>query len=104
LSVPTGNRIRIIYHPTNAPVLPVRLQELFGQLDTPRIAAGRVAVVLHLLSPGYKPVQVTTDLRSFWTNTYEQVRKDLRARYPKHSWPDNPFTAKPVAKGRPTKQ
>jgi ATP-dependent helicase HrpB len=103
LTVPTGNRIRITYHPTNPPVLPVRLQELFGQLDTPRIAAGRVPVVLHLLSPGYKPVQVTTDLRSFWTNTYDQVRKDLRARYPKHSWPDDPFTAAPVAKGRPTR-
>ena len=103
LPVPTGNRIRITYSATNPPVLPVRLQELFGLLDTPRIAGGRVAVVLQLLSPGYKPVQVTTDLRSFWTNTYQQVRKDLRARYPKHSWPDDPFTAAPVAKGRPTK-
>jgi ATP-dependent helicase HrpB len=59
--------------------------------------------VLHLLGPNYRPVQVTDDLRSFWTRTYPQVRKDLRARYPKHAWPEDPFTAKPQAKGRPTK-
>ena len=88
---------------TIVPTLAVRLQELFGLLDTPKIAGGRVPVVLHLLGPNYRPVQVTDDLRSFWTRTYPQVRKDLRARYPKHSWPEDPFTAKPQAKGRPTK-
>jgi ATP-dependent helicase HrpB len=103
IEVPTGNRIRVQYSMTQAPVLAVRLQELFGMVDTPRIAGGRVAVVLHLLSPGYKPVQVTQDLRSFWTNTYPQVRKDLRSRYPKHAWPEDPLSAKPVAKGRATK-
>jgi len=81
-------------------VLAVRLQELFGWTDTPRVAAGRVPVVLHLLSPGFRPVQVTKDLRSFWETTYFQVRKDLRAQYPKHSWPENPLEAKPEAKGR----
>jgi len=101
IEVPTGNHIRIEYLPAQPPRLSVRLQEMFGLLETPRIAAGRVPLVLHLLSPGYKPVQVTQDLRSFWTNTYPQVRKDLRARYPKHSWPDDPFSAKPVAKGKP---
>jgi ATP-dependent helicase HrpB len=102
IRVPTGNRIRVDYS-TGRPILAVRLQEMFGQLDTPRIAAGRVKVVLHLLGPNYRPVQVTDDLASFWTNTYPQVRKDLRARYPKHAWPDDPRTAPPVAKGRPTK-
>ncbi len=103
LTVPTGNAIRVDYAPAlqgAAPVLAVRLQECFGWLDTPRIARGRVAVVLHLLSPGYKPVQVTTDLRSFWQRGYKEVRAELRSRYPKHSWPDDPLSAAPVAKGR----
>jgi len=103
LTVPTGNALRVDYAPAlqgAAPVLAVRLQECFGWLDTPRVARGRVAVVLHLLSPGYKPVQVTTDLRSFWQRGYKEVRAELRARYPKHSWPDDPLSAAPVAKGR----
>lgn len=99
LRVPTGNRIRIDYSKGQPPVLKVRLQEMFGQQRTPTIAAGRVRVVLHLLGPNYRPVQITEDLESFWRNTYPQVRKDLRARYPKHAWPDNPATASPVAKG-----
>jgi len=84
-------------------VLAVRLQELFGLLDTPRIAGGRVPVTLHLLGPNYRPVQVTQDLRSFWATTYFQVRKDLKARYPKHAWPEDPLTAPPQAKGRSRK-
>ena len=107
LEVPTGNKITVDYGPAldegGAPVLAVRLQELFGLLDTPRVANGRVGVVLHLLSPGYKPVQVTRDLKSFWKNTYVDVRKELKVRYPKHSWPDDPLTAPPVAKGRSQK-
>jgi ATP-dependent helicase HrpB len=99
LQVPTGNRIRLAYEPGRPPVLAVRLQELFGLADTPRLAGGRVPVLLHLLGPNYRPVQVTDDLRSFWTTTYHQVRKDLRARYPKHSWPEDPWTARPEAKG-----
>ena len=105
IEVPTGNRIAIDYavavDDASLPVLAVRLQELFGLLDTPRIARGRVSVVLHLLSPGYKPVQVTRDLRSFWSVGYVDVKKELKARYPKHSWPDDPLSATPVAKGRP---
>ncbi len=100
IAVPTGNRIRLEYVQNQAPVLAVRLQEVFSWQDTPRIAAGRVAVVLHLLGPNFRPVQITDDLKSFWATTYFQVRKDLRVRYPKHSWPDDPLSAKPQAKGR----
>ncbi|HEX4055766.1 MAG TPA: ATP-dependent helicase HrpB [Tepidisphaeraceae bacterium] len=104
IEVPTGNQIRLEYGQNQAPVLAVRLQEIFSWQDTPRIAAGRVAVVLHLLGPNFRPVQITDDLKSFWATTYFQVRKDLRVRYPKHSWPDDPLSAKPQAKGRRTGQ
>ena len=99
LTVPSGSRIRLTYEAGRPPVLAVRLQELFGWTETPRIAGGRVPVVLHLLGPNYRPVQVTEDLRSFWASTYFQVRKDLRARYPRHSWPDDPLSARPEARG-----
>lgn len=98
IEVPTGNRIRLTYSMNRPPALAVRLQELFGWTDTPRVAAGRVPVTLELLGPNYRSVQVTEDLRSFWATTYFQVRKDLRARYPKHSWPEDPLAAKPQAK------
>jgi ATP-dependent helicase HrpB len=104
LPVPTGNRIRLDYQDADAerpPVLAVRLQELFGEAATPRLAEGRIPVLLHLLGPNYRCEQITRDLAGFWATTYPQVRKDLRGRYPKHSWPDNPLTALPVAKGRP---
>ena len=82
----------------------MRIQELFGLRDTPRIAGGRVRVLLHLLAPNYRPQQITEDLASFWANTYPLVRKELRIRYPKHSWPENPYEAEPIcgAKRRPT--
>jgi ATP-dependent helicase HrpB len=104
LTVPSGNRIRLDWsaagtEPLRGPVLSVRLQELFGWTDTPRVAGGRVPVRLELLGPNYRPVQVTEDLRNFWANTYFQVRKDLRARYPKHSWPEDPLSAKAEARG-----
>lgn len=99
IAVPSGNRIRLAYEPGRPPVLAVRLQELFGLPATPRIAGGRIPVLLHLLGPNYRPVQVTDDLKSFWDSAYFQVRKDLRARYPKHSWPDDPRTARPEARG-----
>jgi ATP-dependent helicase HrpB len=103
--VPTGSAIKIEYLMNGgAPILAVRLQELFGMSDTPRINNGKTSVVLHLLSPGYKPVQVTSDLRSFWNNTYFEVKKELKRRYPKHAWPEDPWSAIPVAKGRPMKQ
>jgi ATP-dependent helicase HrpB len=97
--VPTGNGVRVDYSGEGPPVLAVRLQELFGLAETPRLAGGRIPVLLHLLGPNYRPVQVTQDLRSFWTTTYFQVRKELRSRYPKHSWPDDPWTARPEARG-----
>jgi ATP-dependent helicase HrpB len=97
IAVPTGSRIRVEYrHGAEAPVLRVRLQECFGLLDTPRVDDGRRPVLMELLSPGYKPVQLTSDLRSFWSNTYFEVRKELRRRYPKHAWPDNPLEAEAV--------
>ena len=97
--VPSGSRHQIAYEPGGPPVLAVRLQELFGWPETPRIAGGRVPLVLHLLGPNHRPVQVTDDLRSFWSTTYFQVRKDLRNRYPRHSWPEDPRDAIPEAKG-----
>jgi ATP-dependent helicase HrpB len=100
LEVPTGNMIRLEYSANQPPVLAVRLQELFGWTETPTVAGGRVRVRLHLLGPNYRPVQVTDDLRNFWATTYFQVRKDPRARYPKHSWPEEPLKAKPEARGR----
>lgn len=97
VKVPSGSLIRIKYYGDGqTPVLEVRLQEVFGMTDTPRINGGKKPLVLHLLSPGFKPVQVTTDLRSFWNNTYFEVKKELKRRYPKHSWPDNPLQAEAV--------
>jgi ATP-dependent helicase HrpB len=81
-------------------VLAVKLQELFGLADTPRIAKGRVAVVLHLLSPAQRPIQVTQDLRGFWERTYPEVKKELKGRYPRHPWPDDPWTAPPTARAK----
>ena len=97
MTVPSGSQIRLQYQfNASAPVLAVRLQEMFGQLDTPSVNEGRTPVLVHLLSPAYRPVQVTQDMRSFWENTYREVRKDLRGRYPKHFWPEDPFTAEAV--------
>ncbi|MDU0369264.1 ATP-dependent helicase HrpB [Hymenobacter endophyticus] len=96
LEVPTGSHIRLDYAEPAAPVLAVRLQEVFGLLDTPTVAGGRVPLTLHLLSPGYRPAQVTRDLRSFWTSSYFEVRKELRGRYPKHYWPENPLEAQAI--------
>jgi ATP-dependent helicase HrpB len=97
IEVPSGSKIRIMYHVDGrAPVMEVRLQEVFGLLETPSVNEGTVRVVMHLLSPGYKPVQVTQDLHSFWHTTYHEVRKELRTRYPKHSWPEDPWTARAV--------
>lgn len=93
LTVPTGSEIRIDYSSEHDPVLAVKLQEMFGQLETPRLAGGRVPLTIHLLSPAQRPVAVTQDLASFWKNAYADVRRDLRGRYPRHPWPEDPFTA-----------
>ncbi|MBB6610659.1 ATP-dependent helicase HrpB [Pontibacter sp. Tf4] len=96
LQVPSGSRIALDYTDPTTPVLAVRLQEIFGMLDTPRIGGGKVPLLILLLSPASRPVQVTRDLRSFWANGYFEVRKDLRGRYPKHHWPENPLEAAPT--------
>ncbi len=91
LTVPSGSRIRIDYLDESAPAVSVRLQEVFGLEATPRIGGGRVPITFKLLSPAQRPVQVTRDLASFWRGAYADVRKDLRGRYPKHYWPENPL-------------
>ena len=95
LAVPSGSQIAIAYSPGGPPVLAARIQEMFGLAETPRIALGRIPVLLHLLAPNGRPQQVTHDLRSFWENTYPQVRKELAGRYPRHAWPQDPWNARP---------
>jgi ATP-dependent helicase HrpB len=96
LTVPTGSRIRVDYE--NGPVLAVKLQEMFGQTTTPAVAGGRAPVLIHLLSPAGRPLAVTQDLPSFWRNAYPEVRKEMRGRYPKHPWPEDPLAAAPTRK------
>jgi ATP-dependent helicase HrpB len=98
--VPSGSRVPIDYSDPKAPVLAVRLQEMFGLADTPRIASGRVPLTIHLLSPARRPVQVTRDLAGFWRSSYFEVRKELRGRYPKHYWPDDPMQAEPTSRAK----
>ena len=101
LAVPSGSRIPIDYSDPDAPFVAVRLQEVFGLAETPRVAGGRVPITMHLLSPAQRPVQVTRDLASFWAKGYFEVRKELRGRYPKHFWPDDPTTAPATNRTRP---
>ena len=101
IEVPSGSRIPIDYSDPDAPVLAARLQELFGMTETPRIAGGRVPLTIHLLSPAHRPVQVTRDLASFWKTGYFEVKKDLKGRYPKHYWPDDPLQAQATSRVRP---
>jgi ATP-dependent helicase HrpB len=100
LVVPSGSRVPIDYSEPNAPVLAVRLQEMFGLADTPRILGGRVPLTLHLLSPAHRPVQITRDLAGFWRTSYYDVQRELRGRYPKHHWPDDPLVAVPTARAK----
>lgn len=101
LEVPSGSRIAVDYSSPDAPVLAVKLQEVFGWTSTPLLLDGRVPVTLHLLSPAQRPVQVTRDLAGFWRTGYFEVRKDLRGRYPRHPWPDDPLTAEPTRRAKP---
>lgn len=97
ITVPSGSLIKVTYFQDGGtPIMEVRLQEMFGLLETPSVNEGRTKILLHLLSPGYKPVQVTQDLKSFWQTTYHEVRKSLRMRYPRHHWPEDPWTAEAV--------
>ena len=100
LTVPSGSRLRLDYA-TGAPVLAVRLQEMFGATETPAVLDGRIPVTLHLLSPAQRPVQVTQDLVGFWDRSYGDVKRDLKGRYPKHYWPDDPRVAEPTARAKP---
>jgi ATP-dependent helicase HrpB len=99
--VPSGNHITIDYETDGDPILRVRLQEMFGLAKTPTIARGRAQLRIELLSPAGRPLAVTKSLETFWTNGYPDVRAELRGRYPKHSWPEDPLTAPPVAPRRP---
>lgn len=99
--VPSGSRIPIEFDAADSPSISVRLQELFGLTETPSIAEGRIPITLKMLSPAGRPVQVTQDLRSFWARGYHEVRKELKGRYPKHHWPDDPLQATPTRRARP---
>ncbi|MFT4857526.1 MAG: ATP-dependent helicase HrpB, partial [Planctomycetota bacterium] len=97
IAVPSGSKIKIEYRSQgDIPLLSVRLQELFGLLETPKVNNGKVSLLIELLSPGYKPVQLTQDLKSFWSNGYFEVKKELKRRYPKHEWPEDPISAEAV--------
>jgi ATP-dependent helicase HrpB len=98
IRVPSGSQIALQYVAGKPPVLAVRIQEIFGLANTPRVAGGRIPVLLHLLAPNMRPQQITDDLASFWDRTYVEVRKELRRRYPKHAWPDDPRAAQPERK------
>lgn len=101
ITVPSGSRLPIDYAQSTSPMLAVRLQEMFGCKDTPRIADGKIPLILHLLSPAKRPVQVTQDLAGFWKRAYQDVRKELRGRYPKHHWPEDPMSAAATSKAKP---
>ncbi|MDH3514355.1 MAG: ATP-dependent helicase HrpB, partial [Gammaproteobacteria bacterium] len=100
LEVPSGSKLHLEYIPGEFPVLKVKLQEMFGLADTPRVAWGKVPVTLHLLSPAQRPIQVTQDLRGFWERTYPEVKKELKGKYPKHPWPDDPWSATPTRRAK----
>ncbi len=100
-TVPSGSQIPIDYLDGDIPTLSVRLQEMFGLSQTPSVAAGRLSLLLKLLSPARRPVQITRDLVSFWNRGYHEVKKDLKGRYPKHYWPEDPYTAEPTRRARP---
>jgi ATP-dependent helicase HrpB len=101
LTVPSGSRVPLDYQSGEVPVLAVRLQEMFGATDTPRLAGGKVQILLHLLSPARRPLQVTRDLKGFWEGSYRAVKAEMKGQYPKHYWPDDPLQAQPTARAKP---
>jgi ATP-dependent helicase HrpB len=101
ITVPSKSRITLDYSSGDQPILAVKLQELFGLADTPTVAGGRIKVLLHLLSPAGRPVQITQDLKGFWNIGYPLVKKDLKGRYPRHPWPDDPWNAAPTKRAKP---
>ena len=96
IPLPSGRTARLDYREDGSVVAAVKLQELFGLAETPRIGPHQTPITFELLAPNGRPVQVTRDLRSFWNGAYQEVRKELRARYPRHPWPEDPWTAKPT--------
>ena len=100
-TAPTGSRLRIDYRDELAPVVAVRIQEVFGRAQSPQLAGGRVPVTFKLLSPAQRPVQITRDLATFWQGSYADVRKDMRGRYPRHYWPEDPAIAEPTRRAKP---
>ena len=98
LKVPSGSSVAIDYSSGSQPILAVRLQELFGLTETPRLGKGKVPVVIHLLSPAKRPLAVTQDLKSFWQNVYPDIRRQMRAKYPRHVWPEDPLHATPTSR------
>ena len=100
MEVPSGSHL-LIHYEGDEPTCEARLQECFGMMETPKVAGGRVSVVMTLLSPAHRPIQITKDLAGFWREGYQIVRKDMRGRYPKHYWPEDPFTATATRRTRP---
>ncbi|MES9860611.1 MAG: ATP-dependent helicase C-terminal domain-containing protein, partial [Candidatus Thiodiazotropha sp. 4PDIVS1] len=103
LKVPSGSKIALQYSKNSVPVLAVRLQEMFGLTETPKVGQKPLAVMLHLLSPAQRPIQITDDLAGFWLRTYSDVKKELKGRYPKHYWPDDPLQARATNRVKPRK-
>ncbi len=95
-TAPSGSKIKINYNENENPYIRVKIQEMFGCVDTPRICNNIIPLIIHLLSPAQRPIQITDDLKNFWDSTYFQVKKELKGRYPKHPWPDEPYTAQPT--------
>ncbi|MBU0479696.1 MAG: ATP-dependent helicase HrpB [Proteobacteria bacterium] len=104
LTVPSGSRIRLRYQPGETPILPVRIQEMFGCAETPTVAGGTIPVLVHLLSPAQRPIQITSDVAAFWRSTYREVKKELAGRYPKHYWPENPLEAEATSRAKRRKK
>jgi ATP-dependent helicase HrpB len=100
MALPSGRNARLDYRDDGTVFAAVKLQELFGLAETPRLGPSAIPITIELLSPAGRPVQITRDLRSFWDKTYEEVRRELRARYPRHPWPDDPWTATPTHRTR----
>jgi ATP-dependent helicase HrpB len=100
-TLPSGRRVPVTYAPDRPPLVAARIQELFGLAASPRLAGGKVAMLFELLAPSARPMQVTDDLASFWRTTYTQVRAELRGRYPRHPWPEDPLRAEPTARAKP---
>ena len=103
MEVPSGSHM-LIHYEGDEPTCEVRLQECFGLMETPKVGGGKVPIVMTLLSPAHRPVQITKDLAGFWKDGYQLVRKDMRGRYPKHYWPEDPFTAVATRRVRPREQ